>query len=185
MFEISQILNCSPHKVVYWMNKYTIVRRSLSDAMYSRLNPNGDPFLIKSLLSNDEMYLYGLGIGIYWGEGEKVSKNALRVANSDPFVLIVFSKFLQEICSVQKEKMRYSLICFNDSDPKEVKNYWAKMLEISEEKFGKIVVIPKQGKGTYRRKSLYGVCTLTVSNTKLKVWIMSKIADLKQSADIV
>lgn len=123
MFEIAQILRCSPHKVAYWMNKYGISRRSRSDAMYSKLNPNGDPFLIKTFLNKKETHLYGLGIGIYWGEGEKASKTAVRVANTDSYVVMTFSKLLKEICGVKKEKMRYSLICFNDSDPDVVRKY--------------------------------------------------------------
>ncbi len=185
MNEIARIYNCSSHKIVYWMEKFHIKRRSLSDAMYYKLNPNGDPFLIKQSLSSQEMYLYGLGIGIYWGEGEKVSKSAIRVANSDPYVLIAFSEFLQQICGVKKEKMRYSLICFNDSLIEKVKAYWSQIFNIPDKKFGKIVRIPTQGKGIYKRKSQFGVCTLTVSNIKLKSWILGEINKQKQLADIV
>lgn len=48
MIEIATKLKCSPHKIVYWMNKYSLQRRSLSNAMYVKLNPNGDPFKIKN-----------------------------------------------------------------------------------------------------------------------------------------
>ncbi len=179
MAEIAKVSNCSLHKVAYWMKQYDISIRSRSDAMYIKLNPNGDPFLIKSIFSKEEMFLFGLGIGVYWGEGEKASKSAIRVANTDVNVIIAFSNFLQIICGVKKEKIHYSLVCFNDSDPTIVKQYWSKMLAISDEKFGKIVLIPKQGKGTYKRKSQTGVCTLTVSNMKLKAWIMGEINKFK------
>jgi len=45
-----------------------------------------------------------------------------------------------------------------------------------KEKFGKIVQIPTQGKGTYKKKSRFGVCTITVGNVKLKNWILNEIA---------
>ena len=184
MVEIAQTLRCSPHKIVYWMDKYEIKRRSRSEALYRKRNPFGDPFLIKQNLNEKDIFLYGLGLGIYWGEGEKVSKYSIRVANTDPYILILFSDFLQKICGVKKEKMTFSLVCFNDSDPIKAKNYWAKMLGISDKKFGKIVIIPKQGKGVYKRKSQFGVCTITVSNIKLKLWIMQELNKLK-TADIV
>ena len=139
MFEIAAKLKCSTHKIVYWMNKYNLQRRSLSDALYVKLNPNGDPFKIKKIMNQDEKFLYGLGIGIYWGEGDSRSKNALRVANTDPKLIKVFTKFLLTICQLEKRKLIYNLICFNDSSPEEVRNYWAKELRISKEKFGKIV----------------------------------------------
>lgn len=44
MQEIANILNCSVHKVAYWMNQHNINRRSISDAVYMKLNPDGDPF---------------------------------------------------------------------------------------------------------------------------------------------
>ena len=175
MFEIAAKLKCSTHKIVYWMNKYNLQRRSLSDAMYTKLNPNGDPFKIKKIMRQDEKFLYGLGIGIYWGEGDRRSKNAIRVANTDPKLIKVFVEFLLVVCQLEKRKLLYNLICFNDSDPEEVRSYWAKELGISKEKFGKIVQIPSQGKGTYRKKSKYGVCIAIVCNMKLKTWIMDEI----------
>lgn len=179
MFEIAVKLKCSPHKVVYWMTKYDIQRRTLSNALYAKLNPNGDPFKIKEDLNQEEKFLYGLGLGLYWGEGDKQTKNTIRLANTDPELIKAFIKFLLTICQLDKRKLIYSLICFNDSNPEEVRAYWAKELRISKEKFGKIVQIPPQGKGTYRRKSKYGVCILIVGNMKLKAWIMNKIDKVK------
>ncbi len=178
MSEIAKKLKCSPHKVVYWMNKYGIKRRTLSEAIYLKSNPNGDPFKIRDNLSNEEKFLYGLGLGIYWGEGDKRTKNAIRLTNTDPELIKTFTKFLLTICQLEKRKLLYNLICFNDSNPDEVRSYWAKELKISKEKFGKIVQIPQQGKGTYRRKSKYGVCILIVSNMKLKAWIMNDIGKI-------
>lgn len=41
MPEIAIKLQCSIHKVVYWMNKYGIKRRDRSEALYVKLNPKG------------------------------------------------------------------------------------------------------------------------------------------------
>jgi hypothetical protein len=160
----------------FFISKYSLRRRGLSDALYAKLNPHGDPFKIKKIMNQDEKFLYGLGIGIYWGEGDRRSKNALRVANTDVKLIKMFTKFLLIICGLEKRKLLYNLICFNDSNPEEVRNYWAKELGISKEKFGKIVQIPSQGKGTYKKKSKYGVCIIIVCNMKLKSWIMNEIS---------
>lgn len=173
--ETAKKLNCSVHKVVYWMEKFNISRRSQSEALYLKLNPQGDPFKIKRSILKDENYLYGLGIGIYWGEGDKIRKNAIRVANTDPNLIIQFRRFLLEICQIEPRKIGYSIVCFNDSDVSGVVNYWSNQLGVSTKKFGKIVQIPMQGKGTYKRKSKYGVCTITVSNVKLKDWITTHL----------
>jgi len=179
MMDISKHLECSVHKVVYWMSKYGIKRRSFSEAVYLAENPNGDPFQIKTLLSPEEKFLYGLALGIYWGEGEKISRGHVRVTNSDPYVILSFRKFLNTICRVDPSRIHYYLICFNDSVIDDVSSFWARMLEISKDKFGKIVQIKPQGKGTYKKKSKYGVCTIDVTNTKLKLWVMQELEKLK------
>ncbi len=178
MAEIAKIHNCSVHKVEYWMDKYGIKRRSWSEATYVKRNPKGDPFLIKKRLTDREKFLLGLGIGIYWGEGDKVTRHQVRVSNTDPRVLKTFVAFLRNICQLKKKKITYSLICFNDTNPNTARNFWAKELRISPEKFGKITQIPTQGKGTYKRKSKYGVCSAAASNIKLKRWLMSQIASV-------
>ena len=105
MSEIAQIQQCSVHKIVYWMNKYRIDRRSRSEALYRRLNPFGDPFQIKNNLTQKDLFLKGLGLGIYWGEGNKVSPYVISVTNTDPFMLQSFILFLKVICSVKSEKI--------------------------------------------------------------------------------
>lgn len=181
MKQIATELNCSEHKIVYWMGKYGFRRRNRSDASYIRSNPNGDPFKIKKLLNYEENKLLGLGLGIYWGEGEKVSNHQLRVANTDPDVLRTYIRFLLTICQIKKEKISYSIICFNDTNPNDAILYWSKQLQLSDKKFGKIVQIPPQGKGTYKRKNTTGVCTVTVCNTKLKAWIMGELEKLRNA----
>lgn len=175
MTEVSKIFNCSTHKVSYWMNKYNIPRRNISEAIYQKANPTGDPYKIVDINSIYKSKLLGLGIGIYWGEGEKVSKHGIRVINGDFRVILIFRKFLREICTIKEEKISYSLICFNDSEIQKVATYWSNALGTSINKFGKIVQVPPQGKGRYRKKSEHGVCTISVSNIKLKAWILDQI----------
>lgn len=181
MKQIADSLGCSVHKVVYWMGKYEIERRSISEALYLKLNPSGDPFTIKTKLSSNELMLFGLALGIYWGEGNKASEYAVRVANTDSDMLKSFIDFLRIICGVDKKKIRYSLVIFNDVDIEKAVEYWSKQLNIDNKSFGKIVNIPTQGKGTYKRKSKYGVCTVTVSNKKLKSWLMDKINEVSSA----
>lgn len=181
MSKIASELNCSPNKVVYWMNKYNINRRSRSEAAYLSNNPNGNPFNLDGInnLSKKDIFLYGLNIGLYWGEEEKTTKHAIRVTNSDPYVIVKFRDFLVNICKLTPSKINYYLICFNDVDQNVAKNYWANLLKISSDKFGKIVVIPSQGKGTYNKKSKYEVCTIYAGNMKLKSWILNEIDKLR------
>lgn len=178
MFEIAYRLKCSVNKVVYWMNKYKINKRSRSEALYIKLNPKGNPFKIKPFISTEDKFLFGLGLAIYWGEGEKISKGKVRVANTNPSLILVFREFLIKICQVDTSRIHYYIISFKDSDINEVRQYWSKLLAVSGEKFGKIVQISPRGKGSYRRKSLNGVCIIEFSNIKLKEWLMQELQKL-------
>lgn len=162
------------------MHKYNIARRSHSAAAYIKANPNGDPFQIKQPLTPDEKLLLGIGVGIYLGEGNKVTKHSLRIANTDPFILKLFLKFLSDICRFKKSRISYSIICFHDTDPQEARLFWTHQLKISTEKFGKITQIPTQGKGTYKNKSQFGVCIVQANNMKLVQWLRSYIEEIKE-----
>ena len=155
MAEIAIFFDCSMHKIAYWMIKYNIPRRSRSEASYLKYNPNGNPFDIRSNLTLEQCFLKGLGLGIYWGEGAKTSKYSLRVANTDVGIIRAFRSFLLKICRLREDKITYSLICFNDINPEGARDHWSEQLGILPNKFGKITIIPKQGKGTYKRKSLF------------------------------
>ena len=179
MSEIAEKLGFSIHKIQWWMDKYRMKRRNQSDATYVKRNPTGDPFKIKTNLSKEELELKGLGLGIFWGEGGKTNKTAIKVGNTDPNLITNFIKFLIIICGVHKEKLHYSLTIFNDSDPKEAANFWADKLKINLKQLGKITVIPPQGKGTYKNKSIHGVLIVGCFNSKLRKWIDEQLGLLK------
>lgn len=175
---ISLKLDCSIHKVTYWMNKYGIPRRSRSEAVYLMHNPNGDPFRIKQKLSNQDVLLLGIGIGIYLGEGNKIIRHSIRIANTDPQILTLFLRFLSEICGFRNDRISCSIVCFKDTNPELARAYWSNELQISPDRFGKITRIPSQGKGTYRKKSKFGVCTVQANNIRLTTWLRDQIQQL-------
>ncbi|MCL5407715.1 MAG: hypothetical protein M1429_04440 [Patescibacteria group bacterium] len=176
MAEVAVKLGKSRHEVVYWMDKHKIPRRSWSEATYTKRNPKGDPFKIKKDLTLEEAELKGLGLGIFWGEGAKTNRYGIRVGNTDHRLILKFIEFLTKIYGVKKEKLRYGLIIFNDSDPDKALHFWCSKLEIKPEQFGKLIVIPPQGKGTYKKKSKYGVVTVGCYNTKLRKWLDKELS---------
>ena len=179
MMEIAKEVGYSPSGVKHWMDKYNIPRRSWSEATYVKRNPNGDPFKIKNKLNLKESELNGLGLGIYCGEGDKSSNNtSVRLSNTDPTLIKKFKEFLVKIYGVKKEKFRYSLVMFNDGDKIKAVKFWEAHLGIKRNQLGKIVIIPPQGRGTYKEKNQFGVLTITVSNSKLKEKILEELKQI-------
>lgn len=109
MAEIAEALNCSVNKVVYWMNRHAIPRRHRDEASYVKHNPEGDPFKIKNLETDEERALFHLGVGLYIGEGTK-SRHRVSISNTDPQVIRAFLRFLRQICQVEEKKILPGLI---------------------------------------------------------------------------
>jgi transposase-like protein len=63
--QIARRLKCSQNKVNYWLSKYGISKRSISDAIYQLKNPLGDPFFAQQPKTMDEARLFGMGLGLY------------------------------------------------------------------------------------------------------------------------
>lgn len=176
MPEVAKKLNVSTRQVVWWMGRHHIRRRSWSEATYVKRNPEGNPFKIKKNLSPDERELKGIGLGIFWGEGNKTTKSGIKVGNTDPELIKKFIEFLEVICGVKRSKLRYSIILFNDSNLETALNFWKSELDIEIKQMGKPTIVPPQGKGTYKKKSKYGVLTVGCFNTKLRKWLDKQLS---------
>ncbi|MBI2064519.1 MAG: helix-turn-helix domain-containing protein [Candidatus Yanofskybacteria bacterium] len=169
--EIAKIFKCSENRINYWIRKFKIQKRSLADAMYTKYNPDGDPFLIKEPQTLEEAKLLGLGLGLYWGEGNKKNRNSIRLGNTDPRMIRMFLRFMVDIFGISKKKLRFGLQVFSDMQPKRTLTFWLgelKEFQIKEEQFFKITVTPSRSIGNYREKSKFGVLTVHFANTKLK-----------------
>lgn len=180
MMQISKKLGCSVHKVSYWMSEYKVERRSISQAVYLRSNPKGDPFNIKAPVTSDELILYGLGIGLYWGEGTKSNKNSVRLGNTDPGIVKAFVSFLVLLCGVDKSLLKFGLQIFSDTNPNTALLYWLNTLEVAPTQFYKPIVTKSGSIGNYRKKNEYGVVTIYFGNTKLRDILVRQIAEIAQ-----
>jgi len=150
------------------MDKHNIPRRSISDAIYVKHNPAGDPFKIKKIISLEDAKLWGLGIGLFWGEGNKADKYSVRLGNTDPKLISEFVNFLTIMCGVNREKLKFSIQIFSDMDPELVLNFWTKQLGVDPSQFYKITVTISGSIGNYRKKSQFGVLQVYFHNKKLR-----------------
>ncbi len=178
---IARRFGCSENKVNYWFSKYEIKKRTISDAVYLKYNPNGDPFVVREPETVDEAKLWGLGLGLYWGEGTKASKGAVRLGNTDPALIRTFITFLVQMFGVDRRRLRFGLQIFSDISPHKALAFWMKALKVSRVQFHPSIVITRSRKvGTYRRKSKYGVVTVYFANTKLRNIINDTVARVAQ-----
>jgi hypothetical protein len=173
--QIAKYVKCSENKINYWLAKYEIKKRTISDAIYELRNPDGDPFFMKQPRTLQQGILFGLGLGIYWGEGLKRGKGAVRLTNTDAKMVKKFIDFLDKFCGVSKDRLRFSLQIFEDINKEKALAYWIKELDIKRNQFYKTIISKVRGEGTYKYKSEYGVIIVYFNNVKLKRIILEMI----------
>jgi len=171
--EIADIFGCSPHKISYWIKKYNILTRSHSEATYAKRNPHGDPFSFRLPVSTKEGQLFGLGLGLYWGEGNKANKNSIRLGNTDPAIIRSFIQFLFIFFNIKMMDLKFGLQIFSDIDPELALDFWVKQLNILRSQINKPVVTRSGAVGTYRKKNQTGVLTVMYHNKKARDLLIS------------
>src|SRR3989338_4589824 len=176
--EIATLLRCSTHKVNYAMERYQIQKRSISEAIYAKNNQNGDPFRFREPKTLEDAKLFGMGMGLYWGEGTKADLGSVRLGNTDPGLSKTFIRFLVEIYGIQKKDLRFGLQIFTDMSVHETLAFWQKELRIDKRQFYKPIITKSRSLGTYRKKSKYGVLTVYYSNKKLRNLLIKQLDDM-------
>jgi hypothetical protein len=180
---IAKMFGCSEHKINYWLLKHNITKRSLSEAIYAKCNPGGDPFRLMPIRTTEDAKLLGLGLGLFWGEGNKKNKTAVRLGNTDPALIKLFVRFLIRLLGIDRSRLRFGLQVFSDMSPRQSLRFWLGTLKefgINERQFFKVTVTPARGVGTYRVKTKHGVLTVYFSNVKLKRLLDRMVADVAQ-----
>lgn len=121
-------------------------------------------------LSNNPLFI--AGVMIYWGEGDKIPKNPIRVSNTDPQMLAIFRRFLINVCGVPSDRIKASLIIYPDLSDEICRDFWVTHTGVPSTQFYKTQTI--QGKHKTKR-SPYGICVIQTSTRQLKekilVWI--------------
>ncbi|MDP2630043.1 MAG: hypothetical protein Q8P56_01410 [Candidatus Uhrbacteria bacterium] len=116
--------------------------------------------------------LFVAALMLYAGEGDKLLKNQVRIANTDFFVLRIFAYFLTKYCAVPPKKVRVWVLGYPDLRMEECEEKWSKELNVPMDQFYKSQVIRGKHK---TRKLHYGVGNLIISDTRLKAKIMQWI----------
>ncbi len=181
---IAKMLDCSQSKVNYWLDKHSIKKRTISEAIYSYKNPHGDPFLFKKISTKEEWFLLGLGIGLFWGEGTKSDKNAIRLGNSDPHLVKWFLIYLEKVYGVSRSQCKFGLQVFETDDCKKIMTFWGHVLGVPRKNFYSPIIKKKTAKGSYNRFVEHGVLTVYFNNTKLRNTFLAQLENMKK-ADII
>jgi len=92
-------------------------------------------------ISKRELWL--IGIALYWAEGAKQKETnvsaKVRLGNSDPNLILIFLRWLKEICLILDKEINVRLYIHRTGDEKRALRYWSRITGIPIKKFRKTV----------------------------------------------
>lgn len=136
------------------------------------------------LISRKDLLI--IGAVLYWAEGSKQKEHNVsqRVSfgNSDPSMVLLFIRWIKEICQIQKENLVYSLYIHEKADIEKAKSFWEKL--VGKSLFW--IYLKKHNPKTTRRNSgehYYGLLRIDVRrstdlNRRIKGWVLGILDNL-------
>lgn len=125
--------------------------------------------------------LYVAGVMLYWAEGDKSSRNAARISNSDPEVLRLFMRFLRECLDVSDEQVSVTCNLFADHLDRQwqIEQFWLDALDLPRTRLCKsfVNVYSKYSQKKRLNKLPYGTTRITVHSTQVAQSIFGAIQE--------
>ena len=182
--EIAKSLGMNPQTLYELMRKNKILRRSRSESNFVT-NKNKPQFQLRRELTLEQERLRIAGLMLYWAEGAK-GRHSVDLANTDPQVILVFLRFLREICGVAESRLRVYLFIYERQEVEPIRQYWSRLTRIPVAQFQKPYVSKFQQGRTRRRVLENGVIHIRYNDKRLLqqilTWIQEEAGDLIRGA---
>lgn len=176
--EISEKLGAPLNATFYFFRKHKIPRRTAQESNELQFFRKPLSFSIKDNLSVKEEKLKVAALMLYWGEGAKRG-HVVDLANSDVSVIIIFLKFLREICQVDEQRLRVYAYCYGNQDVNRILKYWSRVTKIPLTQFSQPYVRQDYSMKAGRQME-YGMIHIRYSDKKLLEHTLAEIEKYKQ-----
>lgn len=127
--------------------------------------------IVNSINLSDKEKIKLLTALLYWCEGSKYpSSTAVTMVNSDPDLMKTFIHLFRHAFVLDELKFHVHLQIHTTHNHKKIREYWSKLLHISENRFMKPTITkPKGGK---HRKEYFGTCTVKYQDYRILLKLM-------------
>ena len=106
-----------------------------------------------------------LGIGLYIGEGNKSSKESVRLVNSNAETIRLVIRWFREIVGLKDKNFSLSVHLYPDNNINLAKNYWSKITGIPKVQFGKTQIDQRTNKSSKKIGKLkYGTLHVQIKS---------------------
>lgn len=194
--EIAKELNVAKSSVSGWVRNIEITLEQKQRLMHRTISPNAakgnkarslkckelrQQYQLNGKILAEKMnnnMLFHNGCMLYWCEGAKC-RNGAKLSNSDPYILKLWMRFLQEIFSINNNDITVYIQCYlnNGITQDEIEQYWLDVLKLPINCLRKTSLVTKHpmSKGLKKNKHKYGICNITVNSTELVQTIFGAI----------
>ncbi len=155
------------------LQKMNDARRVMLEKKYK--NVEEDAAREFEIYKNDP--LFAAGLMLYAGEGDKMTRGVIRLANTDFSIHRVFLKFIEKFTKIEKKYIKLSILLYPDLNIGECKIKWSQELNISLENFHKPQVIVGRSK---TKRLHFGVGSIIISDSFLKRKLLFWIENSKK-----
>lgn len=164
----------------YTLRSLDVPRRSAQETNSIRFEAKPLSYNLKKKLTEKEDRLKITAIMLYWAEGYKVGRGTVDFANSDPDMVVIFWKFLSEICRVDRKRVRLHLYAYEGQDIDALMNFWCKLLDLPKYHFIKPYVKKAAAPRPRGPRMIHGLVHIRYSDTKLLRQILKWIDEYRQ-----
>lgn len=157
-----------------FMKRHELKRRNPYEANQCVFHNKIPSFTVRSNLTLRQRELKTIGAMLYWAEGYDTPKaHHIDFANSDPFMIDIFVRFLRECYSIDEKRLRGAIYSYADQDIEEISDFWSTLTGIPREQFSKPFIrndFKKDG-----RKTKFGTFHVRYHDKKLLIEIRNLI----------
>lgn len=121
------------------------------------------------IFSREELDIFMLGVGLFWGEGSKTNRGTIELSNTDPRIIQIFVKFLTAVCGLSRSKLRGHVGIHSHLSIESAEKYWSGVSGIPRSQFSK-TSFQKSRAGKGERDPLpYGTFSVAVHVTEARI----------------
>lgn len=128
--------------------------------------------------------LFWIGLSLFWAEGGKREKWALKFVNSDAKMIQIMMKFFRKICKIPDEKIKLRIHLYPNMDEEKTKKYWSQIAKLPLKNFySSQTQISKSSKNKRAPNRLpYGTLHMSICDAnlvkKMKGWNLGLIKQI-------
>jgi len=165
----------------YALRHQKVPRRTARETNRIRFEAKPLSYDLKTVLTKEEGLLKISAVMLYWAEGYKVGRGTVDFANSDPNMVVIFWKFLSEICRVDKKRVRLHLYAYEGQDTQNLMQFWCTLLNLPKHHFIKPYIKKAATPGPRGPRMVHGLVHIRYSDTKLLRQILEWIDGYRQN----